>query len=129
MKVLKSHPGGRNESVDSKSLIIPIFLFILTGLFKGDVGYWTEFWWMFPVAIVIATVVNMVGISGAALFVPFFALVFPALAFGLTPGQSVMLGLITKSFGISSSIFAFMRFGLVDKKMAFRSLTGAVPVL
>ncbi|MDW7727302.1 MAG: hypothetical protein ACNA7I_08930 [Candidatus Methanoperedens sp.] len=129
MKVkLKSHPGGRNESVDSKSLIIPIFLFILTGLFKGDVGYWT-FWWMFPVAIVIATVVNTVGISGAAFCVPFFALVFPALAFGLTPGQSVMLGLITKSFGISSSIFAFMRFGLVDKKMAFRSLTGAVPVL
>ncbi len=110
-------------------LIIPIFLFILTGLVKGDADYWTEFWWMFPVAIVIATVVNTVGISGAALFVPFFALVFPAFAFGLTPGQSVMLGLITESFGISSSTFAFMRFGLVDKKMAFRSLTGAVPVV
>ena len=64
-------------------LIIPIFLFIL----------------------------NTVGISGAALFVPFFALVFPALAFSLTPGQGVMLGLITESFGISSSTFAFMRFG------------------
>lgn len=95
------------ESVDSKSddfmlkrisdkaleyenylilLLIPIFLLILTGLVRGDVGYWTEFWWMFPVSIVIATVVNTVGISGAALFVPFFALVFPALAFGLTPG-------------------------------------------
>lgn len=110
-------------------LIIPIFLFILIRLVKGDVDYWTEFWWMFPVAIVIATVVNTVGISGAALFVPFFALVFPALAFGLTPGQSVMLGLITESFGISSSTFAFMRFGLIDKKMAFRSLTGAVPVV
>ena len=50
-------------------LLIPIFLFIL----------------------------NTVGISGAALFVPFFALVFPAFAFGLTPGQGVMLGLITES--------------------------------
>ncbi len=39
-----------------------------------------------------------------------------------------MLGLITESFGISSSTMAFMRFGLVDKKIAFRSLTGAVRI-
>ncbi len=110
-------------------LIIPVFLFILTNLVKGDTGYWTQFWWMFPIAVVIATVVNTVGISGAALFVPFFAIVFPLLAFGLTPGQSVMLGLITESFGISSSTMAFMRFGLVDTKIAFRSLTWAIPVV
>ncbi len=110
-------------------LVIPVFLFILTRLVKGDSRYWTEFWWMFPVAIVIAIVVNSVGISGAALFVPFFVLVFPILAFKLTSGQSVMLGLITESFGLSSSTLAFLRFGLVDKKIAFYSLIGAIPVV
>jgi uncharacterized membrane protein YfcA len=108
-------------------LIIPIFWFFLLSTFQHDSAYWMQYWWMFPVAIVIAITVNTVGISGAALFVPFFVLIFPLFAAPLLPEQSVKLGLITESFGLSSSALAFMRYGLVDKKLGLYTVIGAAP--
>lgn len=108
-------------------LIIPLFWSFLLVKFPYDIPYWIQYWWMFPIALVIATVVNTVGISGSALFVPFFILIFPLLAFPLLPEQSVKLGLITESFGLSSSVLAFIRFGLVDKKLGFYTILGAAP--
>ena len=90
-------------------------------------SFWLEYWWMFPIALAIAITVNTLGVSGAALFVPFFILIFPFLADPLTAGQSVQLGLITESFGLTSSALAFIVFGLVDKKLAFISILGALP--
>ena len=49
-----------------------IFIGTLYVLVPQDIAYWTQYWWMFPVAFVIALIVNTAGISGAALFVPFF---------------------------------------------------------
>ena len=89
--------------------------------------YWFIYWWMFPVAFIIAITVNTLGVSGAALFVPFFILIFPFFATSLTTTQSVQLGLITESFGLSSSALAFIAFGLVDKKLAILSFIGALP--
>ena len=90
-------------------------------------SYWVEFWWMFPIALGIATLVNTVGISGAALFVPFFLLVFPLIAEPLGPEQSVLLALVTESFGLTSSALAFISFGLVDRKIGLRTVAGAIP--
>ena len=39
----------------------------------------TLYWFMFPVAIVVATCAMLSGIGGAALFTPIFILVFPLL--------------------------------------------------
>jgi len=43
-------------------------------------GYWLTFWWLFPVFLLGATIVNTVGISGSALFVPFLIFLYPIMA-------------------------------------------------
>lgn len=109
----------KNEYKYKKILIlsiIPVWVIFLLLFLQHSFSYWTSFWWMFFVALIIAITVNTLGISGSALFVPFFILIFPLLAEPLTAGQSITLGLITESFELSSSALAFLWFGLVDKK-------------
>lgn len=107
--------------------IIPIFWSILFVYVNETANYWLEFWWMFPIAFIIAVIVNTVGISGAALFVPFFVVIFPFLSTPIGPEQSVKVGLITESFGLSSSALAFLRYGLVDRKIGILTVAGAAP--
>lgn len=107
--------------------LIPVFWAVLIATVGGTSDFWLEFWWMFPIAFFIALTVNTVGISGAALFVPFFVLIFPLLATELSALQSVKLGLVTESFGLSSSALAFLAFGLVDRKIALTAVLGALP--
>jgi len=107
--------------------VIPLFLGILLFAYPADYAYWTQFLWMLPVAFIIALIVNTLGISGAALFVPFFILLFPLFAEPLTAIQSIKIGLITESFGLSSSALAFLAYGLVDKKLALYAIAGALP--
>ncbi len=107
--------------------MIPLFWVGLLLTVGGSLDFWLDFWWMFPIAFVIALTVNTVGISGAALFVPFFVLIFPLFADELSALQSVKLGLITESFGLSSSALAFLAFGLVDKRIARSAIIGALP--
>lgn len=105
-----------------------IFLAVLAAAVPGDSAYWLRYWWMFPIAFLIALTVNTAGISGAALFVPFFILIFPFLAgTNLQAIETVKLGLITESFGLSSSALAFLAFGLVDIRIALRSILVALP--
>lgn len=106
---------------------IPIFWLTLLLTVDQPMAYWFEFWWMVPISFVISLMVNSVGISGAALYVPFFVLIFPLLAFELTALESVKLSLIMESFGLTSSAIAFMAFGLEDKKLAFYSILSALP--
>ncbi len=91
-------------------------------------SYWLEYWWLFLAFIVGATVVNTVGISGSALFVPFLIFVFPLIAGEtLTPETLVKVGLISESFGLSSSALAFIQYGLVDRRLALTLVAGGVP--
>ncbi|MBV0902517.1 sulfite exporter TauE/SafE family protein [Haloarcula salina] len=91
-------------------------------------GYWTEYWWLCLAFVVGATIVNTVGISGSALFVPFLIFVFPIIAGeSLTPETLVKIGLISESFGLSSSALAFIQYGLVDRRLALSLVLGAVP--
>jgi len=108
--------------------LVLVFLGVLFSLVPGDGAYWFSYWWMFPIAFIIALSVNTAGISGAALFVPFFILIFPLIAgVALNPIDTVKLGLITESFGLSSSALAFLSFGLVDTVLARRALLIALP--
>jgi uncharacterized membrane protein YfcA len=93
----------------------------------GGLDYWLQFWWLFPCFMLGATVVNTVGISGSALFVPFLIFVFPVFAYPLEPETLVKIGLISESFGLSSSALAFIGYGLVDRRLAVALVGGAVP--
>jgi uncharacterized membrane protein YfcA len=90
-------------------------------------GYWLEYWWLFPAFLTGATIVNTVGISGSALFVPFLIFVFPVFAHPLEPETLVKIGLISESFGLSSSALAFVQYGLVDRRLALALVGGSIP--
>jgi len=90
-------------------------------------GYWLEYWWLFPFFLLGATIVNTVGISGSALFVPFLIFVFPVFAHPLESQTLVKVGLISESFGLSSSAVAFIQYGLVDRRLAVTLVGGALP--
>jgi len=93
----------------------------------ADAGYWLKFWWLFPFFLLGATIVNTVGISGSALFVPYLIFIFPLLAFELDPATIVKIGLISESFGLSSSSLAFIQHGLVDRRLAATLVGGSIP--
>ncbi|WP_435334314.1 sulfite exporter TauE/SafE family protein [Haloarchaeobius sp. TZWWS8] len=107
--------------------VAAVYLFAPTPADTGS-SYWLQFWWLFPFFVLGATTVNTVGISGSALFVPFLIFIFPVLAgFELSPQQLVKIGLISESFGLSSSALAFIQYGLVDRKLAATLVGGAIP--
>src|SRR6056297_3967980 len=81
--------------------VTAVYLFAPTGTTSS--GYWLEYWWLFPFFLAGATIVNTVGISGSAIFVPFLIFIFPVLAFPLEPETIVKVGLISEAFGLSSS--------------------------
>jgi hypothetical protein len=62
-------------------------------------NYWLQFWWMSPIALSICVTANTLGVSGAALFWPFYTLVFPLLGHHLEPVQAVEVGIMTEIFG------------------------------
>ena len=93
----------------------------------AGMGYWLKYWWLFPFFLLGATIVNTVGISGSALFVPFLIFVFPVLAYPLESETLVKIGLISESFGLSSSAVAFIQYGLVDRRLAATLVIGALP--
>ncbi|MFB6194355.1 MAG: TSUP family transporter [Halobaculum sp.] len=103
----------------------------------AGLDYWLRYWWMFFFFLLGATTVNTVGISGSALFVPFLIFAFPVLANALAPNTLlkvplepstlVKIGLISESFGLSSSAVAFVQYGLVDRRLAVTLVGGSVP--
>lgn len=106
--------------------VTAVYFFAPTG---GSTGaeYWLEYWWLFPFFLLGATIVNTVGISGSALFVPFLIFIFPVLSHPLEPETLVKIGLISEAFGLSSSSIAFIRYGLVDRRLALTLVGGSIP--
>jgi uncharacterized membrane protein YfcA len=132
-------PSGRARASKLFLKYQHVFVFLAPVLFVGFVyfgplapadpapGYWTNYWWLFPAFLLGATIVNTVGISGSALFVPFLIFVFPLFAAPLDAQTLVKIGLISESFGLSSSSIAFVQYGLVDRKLAFSLVAGGLP--
>jgi len=90
----------------------------------------TLYWFMFPVAIVVATCAMLSGIGGAALFTPIFVLVFPLLGpeYVLATTAAISAALITQTFGFLSGYLGYSRRKLIDYRTALRMLVVAVPV-
>lgn len=78
-----------------------------------------SFWFMFPVAVVFATIAMMAGIGGAILFSPFFIIVLK-----LDPLLALGAGLTIEFFGFSSGLIGYLHkksidFAVVKKLILF----------
>jgi uncharacterized membrane protein YfcA len=81
-----------------------------------------EFWYMFPIAIVIATIAMSSGVGGATFFSPLFIL-----GLGLSPELAVGSGLVVEVFGFGSGVYAYVRRKLIDYKIGGMLLSATVP--
>ncbi|MDX1517062.1 MAG: sulfite exporter TauE/SafE family protein [Woeseiaceae bacterium] len=90
----------------------------------------TLYWFMFPVAIGVATCAMLSGIGGAALFTPIFILVFPLLGPEYVLQSTLAAigtALITQTFGFLSGFVGYFRRRLIDYELAWRMLRISVP--
>lgn len=65
-----------------------------------------EYWYVFPIAVVVATLCNASGFSGSVLFQPFFNFVL-----GIPILQSVATGIATETIGMTSGALSYWRIG------------------
>lgn len=70
-----------------------------------------EYWYVFPVAICVATLSNASGFSGSVLFQPFFNFILQ-----VPIAQSVATGIATETVGMTSGAFRYWRMGKIDFK-------------
>lgn len=83
----------------------------------------TEYWFMFPVSVVVATVAMASGVEGATFFSPIFML-----GLGLPPHVAIGAGLITETFGFASGLYAYARKKLIDYRLGLGLLMVTVPM-
>jgi uncharacterized membrane protein YfcA len=81
-----------------------------------------ENWFVFPIAIVFATIAMASGVEGSTFFSPFFMI-----ALGLEPEVAIGTGLITEVFGFGSGLYAYARKKLIDYKLGLSLLLVTVP--
>jgi len=82
-----------------------------------------QYWYMFPIAILIATIAMASGVGGATFFSPLFIL-----ALGLPPEVAIGTGLITEVFGFASGLFAYIRKRLIDFRLGLTLLMVTIPL-
>lgn len=82
-----------------------------------------EYWFMFPVSILFATIAMASGVEGATLFTPLFIL-----ALRLPPEIAIGIGLITEVFGFASGVYAYARKRLIDYKLGVALLVVTIPM-
>ncbi len=83
----------------------------------------TSLWFMFPVAVAIATVAVMSGIGDAVPFSPFFILVLR-----LDPLLALASGLAIEVFGFSSGVIGYWRRHVIRFDIVKRLAIFSVPV-
>ncbi|MFQ5751069.1 MAG: sulfite exporter TauE/SafE family protein [bacterium] len=82
-----------------------------------------EYWFMFPISILIATIAMASGVEGATFFTPLFIL-----ALRLSPEIAIGTGLITEVFGFASGLYAYSRKRLIDYKLGITLLIVTIPM-
>jgi len=82
-----------------------------------------EYWYMFPVAVIVSTVAISSGVSGATFFTPMFFLWL-----GLPLRASIGAALMTATFGFASGLSGYARRGLIDYALGMRLMAAAVPM-
>lgn len=82
-----------------------------------------QYWYILPIAILIATTAMASGVGGATFFSPLFIL-----ALGLPPEVAIGTGLITEVFGFASGLYAYARKRLIDYQLGLTLLLVTVPL-
>ena len=91
---------------------------------------WTLYWFMFPVALCVATTAMLSGIGGAAMFAPIFMIIFPILGPEYSfenIAAAIGVALFTEVFGFSSGFVGYYRKQLIDFKSAIPFIIVGVP--
>lgn len=65
-----------------------------------------DYWYIFPIALFVATICNASGFSGSVLFQPFFNFIL-----GVPISQSVATGIATETIGMTSGAISYWRMG------------------
>jgi uncharacterized membrane protein YfcA len=81
-----------------------------------------EYWYLFPISIVIATIAISSGVGGAVFFSPLFML-----GLGLDAYTAIGAGLIVELFGFSSGLYGYMKRKLIDYKFGRQLLLFSIP--
>lgn len=81
-----------------------------------------DFWFVFPVAILISSAVSSVGIGGGVLLMPFFLIVLK-----LSPDIAVVTSLLIQTAGMGSASITCVKQRRVDFRLAFLILAIAIP--
>ena len=82
-----------------------------------------QYWFMFPISILVATTAMASGVGGATFFSPIFIL-----ALRLPPDVAIGTALITEVFGFASGVWAYGRKRLVDYRLGGSLLMTTVPL-
>ncbi|MFB6275740.1 MAG: sulfite exporter TauE/SafE family protein [Halothece sp.] len=81
-----------------------------------------EYWYTFPISILIATIAMASGVEGATFFTPLFIL-----GLKLPTEVAIGTGLITEVFGFSSGLYAYIKKGLIDYNLGRMLLMVSIP--
>lgn len=82
-----------------------------------------QYWFMFPISMLVATTAMASGIGGATFLAPIMLL-----GLGLPPEVAIGVGLITEVFGFVSGLFAYARKQLIDYKLGRNLLLVTIPL-
>ncbi len=82
-----------------------------------------QYWYMLPVAILVATTAMVSGVGGATFFAPIFIL-----ALGLPLEVAIGTGLIKEVFGFISGLYAYARKRLIDYRLGISLLIATIPM-
>jgi len=81
-----------------------------------------EFWYMFPISMIIATIAMASGVEGATFFTPLFLL-----GLKLPTTVAIGTGLITEVFGFGGGLYAYIKKGLIDYQLGRMLLLFSIP--
>ncbi len=82
-----------------------------------------QYWYMLPVAILVATTAMASGVGGATFLSPILIL-----ALRLPPDVAIGTGLITEVFGFASGLYAYARKRLIDYRLGGSLLIATIPL-
>jgi len=81
-----------------------------------------EYWYLFPISVVIATIAIASGVEGGTFFAPLFLL-----GLKLPMNVAIGAGLISQAFGFSSGLYAYVKKGLIDYQLGRMLLFYSLP--
>lgn len=81
-----------------------------------------EYWYMFPVAVVIAILANSSGFSGGVLFQPIYNLFL-----NVPIHNAVATGIATETIGMTSGALRYLYYRMIDLPIAFTMIMLTIP--